>query len=73
MPPLYSWNIFIGLDALSSLTNKWGPPPPPASTPENYSKILGISKKEQNNSFQVVSCFIYQGLRISFHLMSTLK
>ena len=70
MPPLYSWNIFIGLDALSSLTNKC---PPPASTPENYSKILGISKKEQNNSFQVVSCFIYQGLRISFRLMSTLK
>ena len=31
---------------------------------ENYSKIPGISKKEQNQSTHSVSCLINQGLRI---------
>ena len=32
---------------------------------ENYSKLLGISKNEQNHSLHSVSCLINKALRIS--------
>ena len=40
---------------------------------ENYSKLLGISKNEQNHSLHSVSCLINKALRISSCLMSSLN
>ena len=40
---------------------------------ENYSKVLGISKKEQNHSIHSVSCLINKALHILFFSISSWK